>query len=112
MNKKYLLLNAIQEMLNGNIDETNAICENLDILTDFNITGYRSVKMFSQTWEHYSGEESYPVSGENVWDTINYDDPTLWWQGEQRELRFSLLEHIKSEVSKLSEEEFERVLNG
>lgn len=109
MNKKDLLLNAIEVMLNGNIDKTNAICENLDVLTMRHQYGYQSVKIFSKTWKHYSGEECYPVSGEFVWDKINWDNPELWWTGEQLELRMSLLEHIKSEVLKLSNEEFEEM---
>ena len=109
MNKKDLLLNAIEDMLNGNIDKTNAICENLDILTDYSCSAYSCVNNFSKTWEHYSGEEGYPVVGEIVWDKINWDNPELWWTGEQLELRMSLLEHIKSEVLKLSNEEFEEL---
>ena len=109
MNKKDLLLNAIEDMLNGNIDKTDAICENLDILTDYSCSAYSCVNKFSKTWEHYSGEESYPVSGELVWDKINWSNPELWWTGEQLELRMSLLEHIKSEVLKLSNEEFEEM---
>ena len=109
MNKKDLLLNAIEDMLKGNIDKTNAICENLDILTGESTLAYRSVKILSKTWEHYSGEEGYPVSGESVWDKINWTNPHLWWTGEQLELRMSLLEHIKTEVLKLSNEEFEEM---
>ena len=109
MSKKDLLLNAIEEMLNGNIDKTNAICENLDSLTDYSCSAYSCVNKFSKTWEHYSGEVGYPVSGEIVWDKINWSNPELWWTGEQLELRMSLLEHIKSEVLKLSNEEFEEM---
>ena len=109
MSKKDLLLNAIEDMLNGSIDKTNAICENLDSLTFRARIAYLCVKEFSKTWEYYSGEEGYPVSGEFVWDTINFDNPELWWTGEQLELRMSLLEHIKSEVLKLSNEEFEEM---
>ena len=79
MNKKDLLLNAIEEMLKGNIDKTNAICENLDVLTMRHRIGYRSVKILSKTWEHYSGEEGYPVSGEFVWDKINCSICTARW---------------------------------
>lgn len=109
MNKKDLLLNAIEDMLNGKINKINAICENLDVLTMRHRIGYQSVKIFSKTWKHYSGEECYPVSGETTWDIINVDDPELWWTGEQLELRMSLLEHIKLEVLKLSNEEFEEM---
>lgn len=109
MNKKDLLLNAIEEMLNGNIDKTNAICENLEVLTAHHRVGYRSVKILGKTWEYHSGEEGYPVSGEFVWDKINWSNPEMRWTEEQLELRMSLLEHIKFEVLKLSNEEFEEM---
>ena len=110
MSKKDLLLNAIEDMLNGNIDKTNAICENLDVkLGGSLLNGYDIVKILSPSWKHFSGEPSYPVSGETTWDTINFDNPELWWTGEQLELRMSLLEHIKSELLKLTDEEVEDI---
>ena len=44
---------------------------------------------YYESWKHYSGESSYPVSGEEVYDSLeNY------WEGEQGELRFDLIDHL------------------
>ena len=109
MNNKELLLNAIEDLLAGKVDRSCALCENVCKKVNSFDLGYHAVKKFSPSWEHYSGEESYPVSGEAVWDEGLYDDPLFWWTGEQLELRMSLLEHIKCEVLKLSNEEFEEM---
>lgn len=108
MSKKDLLLNAIEDLLAGNFKRNNALCENICKKVDNAWLGYKVVGKFSPSWEHYSGEESYPVSGEEVWDKGMGDD-SFWWTGEQLELRMSLLGHIKSEVLKLSNEEFEEM---
>ena len=71
--------------------------------------GYDVVTKFSNSWEHYSGDDSYPVSGLQEWNRCYYTDKTLWWAGEQLELRMSLLKHIKCKVLKLSNEEFEEM---
>ena len=70
--------------------------------------GFKAVREFSKSWEHCSGDVNYPVSGEEIWDQ-GLDDTLFWWTGEQLELRMSLLEHIKCEVLKLSDEEFEEM---
>ena len=103
MNNKDLLLNAIEDLLAGDINENHALCENICQKTDKFWLGYKVVSKFSKTWEHYSGDDSYPVSGEEVWNEVSYE----WWKGEQLDLRMSLLEHIKCEVLKLPDEEFE-----
>lgn len=108
MNKKELLLNAIEEMLSGKINENEGICENLDILTDEIWLGCEVVENLSGSWKQFSGHVQYPVSGRLVW--IDCSENGTFWVGEQRELRISLLEHIKSEVLKLSDEEFEEML--
>ena len=107
MNKKGLLLNAIEDMLSGNIDENNPICENLDNLEGIPYP-YTVVRKLSPNWEYFSGDVNYPVSGEEIWNQ-GLDDTLFWWTGEQLELRMSLLEHIKCEVSKLTNEEFEEM---
>lgn len=110
---KQLLLSAIEDMLSGDINESVAICENLCLKVGDDMIGYNVVRKLAYSWISYSGHRSYPVSGRKVWEEgIKYSSKPFWWTGEQLELRMSLLEHIKSEVSKLSEEEFERVLNG
>ena len=107
MNKKELLLNAIEEMLSGKLNESRGICENLDNLTDQCWFGYDVVEEFSQTWSNFSGNKQYPISGREDWS--RFLKTSSLWLGEQRELRMSLLEHIKSEVLKLSDEEFEEM---
>ena len=109
MSKKDLLLNAIEDLLAGKFDRSYALCENICKKVNSFGLGYHAVKKFSPSWEHYSGEENYPVSGEEVWDEGLCDDTLFWWSGEQLELRMSLLAHIKSEVLKLSNEEFEEM---
>ena len=109
MNKKDLLLNAIEDLLAGDINENHALCENICQKTDKFRLSYEVVSKFSNSWEHYSGDDGYPVSGKEVWDRCYLSDKNLWWVGEQLELRMSLLEHIKSEVLKLSNEEFEEM---
>ena len=109
MNKKELLLNAIEDLLAGKIDRSYALCDNICKKVNDSWLGYKTVKEFSKSWEHYSGEERYPVSGEEVWEEGLYNDTLFWWTGEQLELRISLLEHIKCEVLKLSDEDFEEM---
>ena len=107
MNKKELLLNAIEEMLSGKINESWGICENLDNLPYQCWFGYDVVEEFSQTWSNFSGNKHYPISGREDWS--RFLETSSLWLGEQRELRMSLLEHIKSEVLKLSDEEYEEM---
>lgn len=107
MSKKELLLNAIEYMLNNNINELYGVCENLDNLTKREWFGYSVVEKFSETWEDFSGDKNYPISSRG--DMLVHLENRSLWVGEQRELRMSLLEHIKSEVLKLSDEEFEEV---
>ena len=108
MNNKELLLNAIEDLLAGDINETYALCENICQKVGDSWTGFKAVREFSKSWEHCSGDVNYPVSGEEIWDQ-GLDDTLFWWTGEQLELRMSLLEHIKLEVLKLSNEEFEEM---
>ena len=109
MNKKDLLLNTIEEMLSGKINRNLALCGNICKKVESLRLGYKVVSMFSPSWDYYSGEEFYPVSGVEVWNDGLCNDSDFWWTGEQLELRMSLLEHIKSEVLKLSNEEFEEM---
>ena len=44
---------------------------------------------YLESWEHYSGEYAYPVSGEEVYLSLEN-----FWVGEQGELRFSLIDHL------------------
>ena len=109
MNKKGLLLNAIEDLLAGDINENHALCENICQKTNTFWLGYDVITKFSNSWEHYSGDDIYPVSGMREWNRCYDTDKTLWWTGAQLELRMSLLKHIKCEVLKLSDEEFEEM---
>ena len=60
----------------GNI--WNSLTFNHDLKTEY----YRS-------WEYYSGDCSYPVSGKAVYESLEN-----FWVGEQGELRFSLIDHL------------------
>ena len=108
MNNKELLLNAIEDLLAGDINENYPLCDNIYKKVNDSWLGYKTVKEFSKSWEYCSGDVNYPVSGEEIWDQ-GLDDTLFWWTGEQLELRMSLLKHIKCEVLKLSDEEFEEV---
>jgi hypothetical protein len=108
MNNKELLINAIEDLLAGDINETYALCENICQKVGDSWAGFKAVREFSKSWEHCSGDVNYPVSGEEIWDQ-GLDDTLFWWVGEQLEPRMSLLEHIKCEVLKLSDEEFEEM---
>lgn len=103
MSKKEKFLKAIEEMLGGNIDIDHAICENLDDKTEITFLGYKLVEKLSKSWSKFSGDCNYPVGDRNEY-TRHFYGGTLW-TGEQRELRMSLLEHMKSEILKLTDEE-------
>lgn len=107
--KRKLLLNAIEGMFNGNIDERVAICENLDALTEKFLLGYKIINKLSPSWIHFSGDKTYPISGDIEW--VKQFEGNSLWKGEQRELRFSLLEHLKSELLKLTDEDVEELLS-
>ena len=66
--------------------------------------GYLIVETFSPTWENFTGDESFPVC-----DPDTYLRLSNLWTGGQLELRMSLLEHIKSELLKLTDEEVEEM---
>lgn len=105
MSKKTLLLSVVQEMLDGNIlCASCGICANIDDLAELNGLGYLLVETFSPTWENFTGDEGFPVC-----DPDTYARLSNLWAGKQLELRMSLLEHIKSELLKLTDEEVEEM---
>ena len=77
MNNKELLLNAIEDLLAGDINENHALCENICQKTDKLWLGYDVITKFSNSWEHYSGDDSYPVSGLQEWNRCYDTDKTL-----------------------------------
>lgn len=46
---------------------------------------------YFKSWKHYSNEESFPVSGENVYYSLDN-----FWEGDQGWLRFDLIDHLIS----------------
>lgn len=106
--KRELLVNAIEDMLNGNINEEYAICCNLDNNFDITLDAYKFVEIFSKGWDKHSGDVNYPVGNSDIWGKCLEDE--TFWEGEQRELRFSLLEHLKSELLRRTDEEVEELL--
>ena len=55
-----------------------------------NLSSYHEFKdEYFESWEHYSGNIIYPVSGAEVYDSLEN-----CWVGEQGELRFSLIDHL------------------
>ena len=62
----------------------NSLTSNHDLKTEY----YRS-------WEYYSEDCSYPVSGKAVYNSLEN-----FWVGEQGELRFSLIDHLVKCYSK------------
>ena len=69
------------------------ICYNLNEIVDEDFSVYEYVANNSEDWEHYSGVYEYPVKLCN--------DCGLW-EGEQLELRLSLLDHL---IAKAQEKE-------
>jgi len=105
MSKKTLLLGAVQELLNGNIQyHSMGICSNICYITELDDVGFIAMEKFAHTWKNYSGDTGFPISG-----YLDYVNSPNKWTGEQLELRMSLLEHIKSELLKLTDEEVEEM---
>lgn len=63
-----------------------------------NFYAYRFVSDNSTDWEHYSGNEAYPVPGSLSSEENNWLDDNLW-QGEALAYRRSLLQHLIKKVS-------------
>lgn len=61
------------------------ICYNLGELVSYDIRAYKFVSNNSEDWEHYSGVYGYPVKLPN---------DCKYWEGEQLELRLSLIDHL------------------
>ena len=64
--KRELLLNAIEDMLNGNIIEEIAVCYNLNKKLGSILDAYKFVEIFSKGWDKHSGDIEYPVGGVDV----------------------------------------------
>ena len=91
-------LNVVkQDALSGNIKETTAgICLNWTDELGCDSFGYVLVEQLAPSWEHYSGEMDLPIVGCYARDKL--------WEGEQLELRLSLIDHILKQLEEASQE--------
>ena len=92
-NKKLIL-----EVFSGKGDNTEVVLGKVRFHTDYSICGniWNSLTFnhdlkteYYRSWEYYSGDCSYPVSGKAVYESLEN-----FWVGEQGELRFSLIDHL------------------
>ena len=68
------------------LDKEHSICGNIWNNLSF---GHEIDKQHFKSWKHYSGDEEYPVLGQDVY----YETYNLWI-GEQLELRLDLVKHL------------------
>ena len=105
MNTKAIEL--LRDMLeNGPTDSFFGICYNLHKTSSANrntvdldtertgVDGYNIVTEHSPSWEHFSGDENYPV----VYQELPYPESAPLWEGKQLVLRQSLIKHIISRL--------------
>lgn len=90
-------LNVVkQEALNGNIVWiSHGICSNWGDKLDFNGLAYDIVEDLADGWEHHSGIKHQPIAGYGWYNN---------WEGEQLELRLSLIDHILKRLEEASQE--------
>lgn len=91
-------LNVVkQAALSGNIKETTAgICLNWTDELGCDAFGCVLVEQLAPSWEHYSGEMDLPIVGCYITDKL--------WEGEQLNLRLSLIDHILKRLEEVSQE--------
>lgn len=81
------LLVLKEQAVTGGVDKPSyGICYNLFNLTDSINLSLDFVADNCEDWEHFSGDVDYPIEG--------YNDDCDLWEGEQLELRLSLLDHL------------------
>lgn len=85
---KECLHQLLKDIDNNSIQyRQNGVCCNLDNYTeDCGVCAYAFVGENSSDWEHFSGKQYDPVGG-------YYSIPFLW-EGEQLQLRISLIHHL------------------
>jgi len=79
------------------------LCSEIHDLTGMN--ALKLLKEYFKTWEHYSGDEIYPVpsTNKNCSAEEYYDSSFNLWSGKQGKLRRSLCRHIAKEMRKENE---------
>ena len=68
------------------LDKKLSICSNIWNNLSF---GHEIDARYFKSWKSYSGDEDYPVLGEDV-----YNETYNLWVGEQLELRLDLVKHL------------------
>lgn len=88
----------IFESVSGKGDNTEVVLDKVCFHTDYSICGniWNSLTFnhdlkteYYRSWEYYSGECCYPVSGKAAYESLEN-----FWVGEQGKLRFSLIDHL------------------
>lgn len=95
----------------GELDSAFGICYNLKMLyhkssscrwPDDGLNGFYSyswVAENSKDWEHYSGNETWPIPGSNKHvDLTRQECAEIFWRGEGLAYRRSLLKHLMTKV--------------
>lgn len=89
------LIDLKEKAENNSVYESQlGICANLDYIIyqlgyDLYVFGsaYGFVGDFSDDWEHFSGDNNYPIQDKNIYGHSN-------WVGESLVLRLSLIDHL------------------
>lgn len=107
-------LNVVkQEAVNGGITwKHHGICSNWSEKLNDDSIAYVLVNNISPTWKEYSGEVGRPIKGYFLSKNL--------WEGEQLELRLSLIDHIlkflevvdQQWLDKLYSERFDDLVNN
>lgn len=80
------LLDIKEQAIRGCVyDPHYGICYNLASITGDVDTSYDFVVYNCRDWEHFSGNAAFPVK---------YNHKDGLWEGEQLELRLSLIDHL------------------
>lgn len=91
MEIKEALLKLKEDAICDNIEfKDDGICHLLSCLCESSKYGF--VKENCGDWNHFSGDLSYPVSSKEVF-SYHRNNCDLW-NGEQLELRLSLIDHL------------------
>jgi hypothetical protein len=89
------MINTLERLSRGIIPtEASGICRNVHKVTGVRIGEQAFYKPALRSWKHFSGDYRYPVPG----GQDAYGDG-CHWEGEQRDYRVSLCEHLLKELT-------------